>query len=240
MARNKRIAAAFTLIELLVVIAIIAILAGMLLPAISRAKEKGQATFCLNNMRQLGLSLVLYADDFGGKFPQRTDANRWPTQLFPYYRDLKVLKCPRDIKKPVRGQITVVRTVPPDSAPRSYFINGWNDYFREVLKLPVSSITGRSMPENAIPKPSETIVFGEKRTDSDHFYMDCFEGSGNERDEIERGRHSSTGKSMAKVGGANYTFADGSARFIKHGKSLYPLNLWMVTDLWRTNRAMSN
>src|SRR5258708_936260 len=93
---------AFTLIELLVVIAIIAILAGLLLPGLSRAKESSRNAICLNNIRQLGLASATYSLDHNGHLPWFLDwlytkpGDLTTGRLFPYLNSKPVYLCPTD------------------------------------------------------------------------------------------------------------------------------------------------
>jgi prepilin-type N-terminal cleavage/methylation domain-containing protein/prepilin-type processing-associated H-X9-DG protein len=216
----------FTLIELLVVIGIIGILMSMMMPALSRAKAKGNRIACVNNIRQLNLAATMYAGDHDNEYPRRLHlTNAWMFALKPYYGNnnaskqtnsastSKILKCPAD------------RWL----EWRSFLINGWNDHWAATLpKHDYQKVMAwqyaHGMKESDVKLPSETIIFGEKRKGSYHVHMDFGQDKGNDKQEVNQNMHQS---------GSNFAFVDGSVRMLRPGGSVSPVNLWAVTDIWR-------
>lgn len=181
----------------------------------------------------------MYGDDNEGQFPPRSVNGRWTTQLFDNYKNTNVLVCASDRGAGTMSNI-VVAQYPADAAPRSYMINGWNDYFYSTFGLGadwdayMQGTYPKGMKEMNIIYPSDTVIFGEKKSISPQYYMDFFEGFGNDNDQLEYGRHSNNGPSNGS-GGSNHTFADGSARYLKYETAVKPINLWAVTDYYRTH-----
>jgi prepilin-type N-terminal cleavage/methylation domain-containing protein len=177
--RSRAPRVGFTLIELLVVIAIIAILAGMLLPALAKAKEKGQRIACLNNLKQISLFMQFYTDDNNDTFPahrnqglpnddpSRSLTNWWGTTIVGYaMNQSNLFRCP--VLKTKRVDNGVTWEWKFDCHRVGY---GENSFFLSLWPYPSGSVTISGIifdtkpwfKRSAIVGPVDCLLIGDKQ-----------------------------------------------------------------------------
>lgn len=218
---RKQLNDGFTLIELLVVIAIIAILSAILFPVFARARENARRASCMSNLKQIGLGVMQYTQDYDETYPlgaylTPTMRATWREIINPYVKSQQLFKCPSSSS-----------TNTENGTSTDYGCN--NGYLDASGSITAFNIMGLvDIPGNyirpsaslaAVDKPAETIMVAEK-IGSDWVTYSSY-GSALASTYYQQ---NSVGK--MHMDGNNYVFCDGHVKWLSAGRDVAPVNYW--------------
>jgi prepilin-type N-terminal cleavage/methylation domain-containing protein/prepilin-type processing-associated H-X9-DG protein len=216
--RNRQ---AFTLIELLVVIAIIAILAAILFPVFARARENARRSSCMSNLKQIGLGVMQYTQDYDEKFPNwatniaynaaNPQPYGWADTLQPYLKSTQIFQCPSE-------------STGPSSAPN---VSGYTDYAINMLLVydnTTSTAGGKSVA--VLTQPSVTVMMFDflTRDGRNGYSVGC--GNGTTTCPAAGKASYPVGVALRHLDGMNYSFTDGHVKWFKSQDATTSANVY--------------
>ncbi len=249
---NRNVRKAFTLIELLVVIAIIAILAAILFPVFARARENARRSSCTSNMKQMGLALLQYTQDYDERYPMaRSDGPGspiyvpWQRLVQPYVKSDQLFKCPSNTNN---GTLAYTGTPPftngvgvKDNIAVSYVCNGsgsgsatsYTD-FSSTGARPMNYMQGLATYRRGGAALAEFEAVSQTILVAENTGADIGPGVWAVAD-INSGSTDFTNH----LGTTNFLFADGHVKSLRPSQTISGANMWSMTpDTDTANAAL--